>query len=307
MFNMKPLYMWAGGKNKMISKYKISPGIPLNNYETFIEPFFGGGAMMIYIYKNNLNVKRFVINDINPEIIGLYKSIKTNVKTFIQRLDVISKQYLPLDKVSRKSFYYDLREEYTTDWNKWNSIDESATLYFLMKTGFNGIWQTNINSNGRFATPAGLLNQTKTVYDINNLYEWNLFLQNCDIYSRNWKDACPYDEKRCFLFFDPPYRNSFTQYAQSFGDAEHLKLIRYSNERTSMGDFVMYCNRDAGDNFYIDNKENLSIKYYPISYTAGRRKKNEDGSHSAKSATEVLLYSPAIEDNKNYFTNFFEQ
>ena len=41
---------------------------------------------------------------------------------------------------------------------------ESATLYFLMPTGFNGIFQTN-TKNGRYGTPCGLLNQKKQVFD----------------------------------------------------------------------------------------------------------------------------------------------
>ena len=69
---MKPLYMWAGGKNKMIPKYLEKPGIPYSGYTTYAEPFFGGGAMMIHIAENNPSVKRFVLNDINQEIVGLY-------------------------------------------------------------------------------------------------------------------------------------------------------------------------------------------------------------------------------------------
>lgn len=302
--NMKPLYIWAGGKNKMITKYQKFPGIPLTGYNTFIEPFFGGGAMMAYVYQNNTQVKRFVMNDINPEIIGIYNSIKSDVLHFISRMDTLSTQYLPLNKDGRKSFYYELREEYTTDWHKWSSVDEAATLYFLMKTGFNGIWQVNQSSNGRFATPAGLLNQSKKVYDANNVMLWNVFLQKVDIYCGDWKEACPYDEKKSFLFFDPPYRDSFTQYGQVFDENNHLELIKYSCHRDKIGDLVMYCNREVGDDFYIKNKENLNIEYYPITYTAGRRKKNDDGSHSAKSATEILLYSPSILSNINEFFDF---
>lgn len=36
---LKPLYMWAGGKNKMIPKYKENPGIPVRGYTTYVEPF----------------------------------------------------------------------------------------------------------------------------------------------------------------------------------------------------------------------------------------------------------------------------
>ena len=46
---MKPLFMWAGGKSKMMKHY-----VPFMNFEkvdTYSEPFFGGGAMLIKIMR----------------------------------------------------------------------------------------------------------------------------------------------------------------------------------------------------------------------------------------------------------------
>jgi hypothetical protein len=65
------------------------------------------------------------------------------------------------------------------------------------------------------------------------------------------------------------------------------------------GNLVMYCNRDAGDTFYTDNQGQLSISYYDVTYTAGRRKQNKDSdgkitSQTATVAREILLYSPMI-------------
>lgn len=292
---MKPLYIWAGGKNKMIPKYQANPGIPYSGYDTFVEPFFGGGAMMVHIFQNAPQVKNFVMNDVNPEIVGIYRAIKQDVKNFIARLDSLSQQYLPLTKTDRKKFYYDLRVEYTTNWTQWNGTDESATLYFLMKTGFNGIWQTNQSSNGRFATPSGLLNQTTKVYDRNNVVEWNQFLQRVDIRCGDWKQNCQNIQGRAFYFMDPPYRNSFTQYGQIFDDNAHIQLIDFCKQQDLAGDLVFYCNRDAGDNFYAQNKGQLVEAQYSITYTAGRRATEEDGTRTAKSATEILLHSPSIQ------------
>jgi DNA adenine methylase len=306
---MKPLYIWAGGKNKMIPKYQINPGIPMQGYDTFVEPFFGGGAMMIHIYKNNPTVTRFIINDINPEIIGIYKSIKYNVTDFIQVMDSLSAQYLPLNKSDRKVWFYQKRKEYITPdtYHKWSSVEESANLYFLMKTAFNGIFQSTIEAKGRFCTPSGLLNQTTSVYDKENVLEWHTFLQKVDIFSGDWKECANKSEGKSFYFFDPPYRDSFTQYGQVFGDDKTKELIDFSKEVDSRGDLVMYCNRDAGDTFYTDNQGSLEIAYYPVTYTAGRRKKNEDGTHSAKAATEILLYSRCISTNSGVFNTFFKE
>lgn len=291
---MKPLYIWAGGKNKMIPKYELDPGIPLAGYDTFVEPFFGGGAMMIYIYKNNPTVTKFVMNDVNAEIVGLYRAIKTDLPVFISRMDFLQHQYLPLSKADRKTFYYALREQYTKHWTQWTSTDESATLYFLMKTGFNGIWQTTQTSNGRYATPSGLLNQKTKVYDKDNVLEWHDFLQRVDVHCGDWSACSEEIGERALYFFDPPYRDSFTSYSQVFGDSQQLQLIDFCKAADLKGHLVMYCNRDAGDDFYTLNQGQLSINYYDVTYTAGRRKINEDGSQTAKEAREILLYSPSI-------------
>ena len=104
-------------------------------------------------------------------------------------MDKLSAEYLPLSKEERKVFYYELRNEHAFDYEKWTRTEEAATLYFLMKTGFNGIWQINQNTNGRFGTPSGLLNQKDKVYDKDNVKEWSLALQNCKLMTGDFKDT----------------------------------------------------------------------------------------------------------------------
>lgn len=285
--------MWAGGKTKMIPKYENHPGIPKSRYDTFVEPFFGGGAMMIYMSKKNLGIKKFVLNDINTEIVNLYHTIKSDVNVFVQELDNLSDTYLPLSKDERKKFYYEIRSSYISDYTNWSKTKESATLYFLMKTAFNGIFQSTKEAKGRFATPAGLLNQTNKVYDKNNVFIWNNFLQNVEIKCGDWKDACAVDG-RAFYFMDPPYRNSFAQYEQVFDDRQHVELINFCKEADEAGHYVFYCNRETEDSFYLDNKGKLEISYYDITYTVGRRSTNKDGKKEAKKAREILLYSSRV-------------
>ena len=287
----------------MIPKYQVSPGIPMGGYDTYVEPFFGGGAMMIHVYQNNPTVKKFVMNDVNPEIVGIYTAIKADCQKFIQRIDALQSQYLPLSKEKRKTFYYDLRKEYTTNWTQWTPTEESATLYFLMKTGFNGIWQVNQASNGRFATPSGLLDQTTKVYDRDNVLEWNKFLQKVDIFCGDWSACTSAIQGRAFYFLDPPYRDSFTSYGQVFDDVQQLACVDFAKQVDAAGHMVMLCNRDSGDTFFTDNQGNLNLFYYDVTYTAGRRKQTKDAqgnvvANSAKSAKEVLLASKSINCTK---------
>ena len=276
---MKPLFIWAGGKTKVLKHY--APFMP-TAFETYYEPFFGGGAMFVHVM-NTYQPKNVVINDINSDVVNIYKAIKTDLTEFQQRLDSLESQYLPLSKDDRKKFYFDTRHLHAWNYQEWSPTFEAATLYFLMKTGFNGIYQLNQNTNGRYGTPAGLLNQKDKVYDRDVLKWWHDALQNVTIKSGDWKDAVENDPNG-FFFFDPPYRDSFADYGNGFGDDALTSLLDFADAQN----LVFVANR-ADDDWFDDQSRSMQVHYFDITYTAGRRKKTEDG-FAAKKAREILLY-----------------
>jgi len=280
----KPLFIWAGGKNKMLKHYL--PIMP-KQVDTYVEPFFGGGAMFCHIVQN-YSPKKLVINDVNADIVRIYNSIKNDLPEFLVKLDSYCSVYLPMNKEDRKKYYFEVRHEHAYDFDKWSEAEEAATLYFLMKTGFNGIFQINKNTNGRYGTPAGLLNQTDKVYELDVVKWWNQALQNTEIMSGDWKECLKQvpDEDNTFVFLDPPYRDSFTSYGQTFGDEEQEKLIKYVRSRKLSTAFL--CNRDAEDGWFEERLGKLIMDKFPVTYTAGRRKQTEEG-FEAKQATEVLI------------------
>ena len=280
----KPLFIWAGGKNKMLKHYL--PIMP-KQVDTYVEPFFGGGAMFCHIVQN-YQPKKLVINDVNADIVRIYNSIKNNLPEFLFKLDSYCNVYLPMNKEDRKKYYFEVRHEHAYDYDKWSEAEEAATLYFLMKTGFNGIFQINNNTNRRYGTPAGLLNQKDKVYELDVVKWWNQALQNSEVMSGDWKECLKQvpDEDNAFVFLDPPYRDSFTSYGQTFGDDEQEKLIKYVRSRKLSTAFL--CNRDAEDGWFEERLGKLIMEKFPVTYTAGRRKQTEDG-FEAKQATEVLI------------------
>lgn len=281
---MKPLFMWAGGKTKLLKQYM--PYMP-HTVNSYCEPFFGGGAMFIYVM-NRYKPNYARINDINPSIVGIYSAIKNDCDEFVKHLELYESVYLPLSKEDRKKYYYDVREAHAYDYQNMSATEESATLYFLMKTGFNGIFQINKNTNNRYGTPAGLLNQKTEVYNRDVLAWWHEVLQVADITNTDWKTACSGLPDDTFFFFDPPYRESFADYGFSFTDENLVDLINFADSKKS----VMLSNRD--DEGWFDNhNRTLSVAKFPITYTAGRRKKTEDG-YEAKKATEILLHRTDI-------------
>ena len=284
---MKPLFMWAGGKTRLIKKYKAKEVLPVS-FGSYVEPFLGAGAMFVWAYEQNPNA-RFVLNDYNAAIMNIYTVIRDDCDAFMQRVDILSEAYLPLTKEKRKEFYYALRAEHAFDYEKWNTTEEAASLYFLMKTGFNGIWQINKNTNGRFGTPSGLLNQKDKVYDKENVREWNEALQKCVLLTGDFEPTLSHVRHDSYVFLDPPYRGSFTQYGVDFDDKMQNRVINFLNDSTSAGAYVIMSNRDVGDGFFESRTGNNRLIYFDVTYPAGRRKKNEDGTHSAKKAIEILM------------------
>lgn len=275
-------------------------GLMPSKIDAYCEPFFGGGAMFIHIMKT-YNPKALVINDINADIMEIYRSIKDNYAEFIARVDDLEKKYLSLEEPNPKNttgkgkdkkhcgrwhYFMEVRHDHAFNHKAWSKPKEAATLYFLMRTGFNGIYQLNKNTNGRYGTPPGLMKEKTSIYDREVLSWWNNVLNRngVNILSSDWKNAVETCDKTYFFFFDPPYRQSFADYGKGFSDSQLLELIDFSNKQKQ----VMLCNRDD-DGWFSDNKKSLSYKHFDITYTAGRRKK-VNNKFEAKKAKEILLY-----------------
>ena len=282
---MKPLFMWAGGKTRLIKKYKEH--LP-ETIEHYVEPFLGGGAMFVWAYEKNPNAQ-FVLNDSNAAIMNIYRMIRQDVEIFMEHLDHMSSIYLPLDKDARKAYYYSLRHDHAYNYDRWTKAREAASLYFLMKTGFNGIWQINNNTNGRFGTPAGLLNQKEKVYDKENVIAWSKALKRCALLAGDFGETLSYVQGDSYVFLDPPYRGSFTQYGIDFDDAMQERVVSFLNDCRDKGAYVMMSNRDVGDDFFEQRVGTNKMVYFDVTYTAGRRKKHADGTFTAKKAKEILM------------------
>lgn len=72
---LSPIIKWPGGKEKEL-KY-IIPNIP--DYERFIEPFVGGGAVFM-----GIEAEEYLINDFSSELIELYYCIESSDTDFFR-------------------------------------------------------------------------------------------------------------------------------------------------------------------------------------------------------------------------------
>lgn len=88
---MKTIIKWTGGKTQEIKDFINH--IP-KTYDRYIEPFAGGLAF--YFYLEN---KKSIVNDINFELVSLYKILNNNKKRniLIEELNIINKQRVYLN------------------------------------------------------------------------------------------------------------------------------------------------------------------------------------------------------------------
>ena len=118
MPEINPLIKWPGGKNSEI-KY-IKRFIP-TQYDRYIEPFFGGGAMFFY-----LQPQRALINDIAINLMDFYSLIKAQNKEFFLYLNAYGNLINELIK-STETYYNDILALYYNIKNVFLKNDE---IYF---------------------------------------------------------------------------------------------------------------------------------------------------------------------------------
>jgi site-specific DNA-adenine methylase len=96
---LTPIYKWTGGKRKEIKIFsKYYPDFTKNNNYTYIEPFFGGGAVYWDIEANN-----YIINDIDNELINFLSCEENNMGVWCKEL--LSLHFKKLCKLKYKKLY----------------------------------------------------------------------------------------------------------------------------------------------------------------------------------------------------------
>lgn len=91
---------WAGGKGRLLNA--IRKKYP-SKIEKYCEPFVGGGAVLFDILSHFHPAEMF-INDINRELINIYRQIKNHCESLIEQLLEIQVCYKGKSIEGKKTF-----------------------------------------------------------------------------------------------------------------------------------------------------------------------------------------------------------
>lgn len=226
---MNPMIKYRGGKSKEISHF-IS-NMP-ENYNRYIEPFFGGGALYFYLEPQNA-----IINDVNTKLYLFYKQMQEDYPSVRKQLDELQmvyeqnqKEYEGLKKKhpeeivenKNEALYYKIRDMFN---HKIESEYLEAVVYFFInKTAYSGM--IRYNAKGEYNVPFGRYKNLNTKLITDKHYE---LLKRTEIYNYDYLEIFNMAGNNDFIFLDPPYDCVFSDYGNEayrdgFGENEHRRL-----------------------------------------------------------------------------------
>ena len=307
MKTIKPFVKWAGGKNSLIPQITKYYPFELKNgfIERYIEPFVGGGAVLIDILQK-YEIKEAYAFDINIDLINCYNVIKNNVEELINELDKKEKNFIALNDEERQNYFYDIRAEYNSyKLNDKLDVKRASEFIFLNRTCFNGLYR--VNKDGKFNVPCGKY-KNPTICDSNNLRNLSELIKNVIFEYGDYRKSEKYVNNNTFVYFDPPYRplsatSGFTSYTkEDFNDDNQKELANYFYKLDLKNAKLMLSNSNPknvnkDDNFF----ENI-YKGFVINEVSAKRMINSNAKGRGE-ISELLITNYEEQLKWNYQIN----
>ena len=276
---MKPVIKWVGGKTQLLKELKeiIIPVLKEDSY--YYEPFCGGAALAL-----DLEHKNTILNDLNSELINMYKVIRDNSEELISELKRFQNSH-------NAEFYYHIRNLDRTDaLSKMSDVMKAARTIYLNKTCFNGLYR--VNSKGQFNSPIGRTSSGKTpdIVQEDLIREMSKFLKTVQFHNGDYRESLVYAKNGDVVFFDPPYDQDESISSEGFvgyqkegwtrKDLEELKQL--CDELSIRGVKVVLTNNDT------EFVRNLFAEYN-FKKVEVKRSINRDG--NKRKGKELIIYN----------------
>lgn len=249
-----PVIPWIGGKRRLAKE--ILPLFP--EHVCYVELFCGAAAL--YFMKQQAETE--VLNDINGELVNLYRIVKNHLDEFIRQFR--------WSLVSREMFKWlqATPPETLTD------IQRAARFYYMQKMAFGGRVQSQ--SFGTATTSPPRLNLLRIEEDLSQAH---IRLARTYIEHLDWHECIKRHDRPHTLFFcDPPYWGT-EGYGVDFELDQYDRLAELA--KTIKGKMIITVN-DIPE--MRKAFEGLAMQTVGITYTVG-------GADKAAKRTELIIRS----------------
>jgi DNA adenine methylase len=276
---MKPVIKWVGGKQSVMVHFEDLIKNNLKPGSTFYEPFAGGLAVTLALEHPNT-----VVNDLNSELINMYRVIRDNPDELISELKCFQNSH-------NTEFYYHIRNLDRTDiLSRMSAVIKAARTIYLNKTCFNGLYR--VNSKGQFNSPIGRTSSGKTpdIVQEDLIREMSKFLKSVQFHNGDYKECLAEATAGDVVFFDPPYDTDEAIKSEGFvgyqkegwtrKDLEELKMI--CDELSIRGCKIILTNNDT--EFVRE-----LFKDYKFREIEVKRSINRDG--NKRKGKELVIYN----------------
>ena len=231
-------------------KYKLMPQLKQlmpKNIEQYIEPFVGGGSSFL-----NSKGTSYMLNDVDSYVVELHRQIGSYTGKSEELFDAL---FEIIDFYGLSCSYRgicvpeDMKKKYVkTYYSKYNkdayirmrkdfnaNKNDFLRLYLLLIYGFNHM--IRFNGKGDFNLPVGNVDFNNNVYQALNNYldfvgEHEIEFFNMDYIS--FLERIRF-EKNSYVFLDPPYLISMSEYNKLWNDKKEDELCEYLDSLNDRG------------------------------------------------------------------------
>ncbi|AVE37658.1 DNA adenine methylase [Klebsiella aerogenes] len=268
---------WVGSKARLMPQ--LLPHLPEG--KRLVEPFAGSCAVMM-----NTDYDEYLIADLNPDLVNLYKVMTHYTDAFLNELDLMFSAGALGDLESRAAYYYAIREAFNLSGKAIGSesVEAAVRFMYLNRHCFNGLCR--YNRRGQFNVPFG--KYKKNYFPLKEIRAFAEKAKRATFITAHYSETLALVRAGDVVYCDPPYlteSGNFTSYTESgFSHLDQGRLARKLRRLTENGVSVVASNSD------LEMVHYLYAGFEAVKVNAPRSV--GAAAASQKAAKELILKSP---------------
>lgn len=228
---MKPFLKWAGNKWSLGEKiHQFTP----SSIHRYFEPFLGAGGVLLYLASQGVRTT-VIVSDFNSDLIDAWYQVADGRPAFYTALEALSGE-------NSEAKYAYQRRMYNARFG--TPEERAARFIYLNKSGFNGLWR--MNKKGHFNVPFNrkdkvnleIANIRRVREEIIDMTGFRLFFSHGD-FQATLDRAGAGD----FVYLDPPYLETFSNYTGQGFDFEQHKRLAYAARAAAERGATIVCSQ----------------------------------------------------------------